>query len=161
MVNTDRPSTNAELDVSVVLPCLNEEQTVATCVRKARQWFESARVRGEVIVVDNGSSDRSREEALGAGARVIDESRRGYGAAHRRGFAEARGNIIVMADADDTYDLSDLDSLIEPLGQGYDMVVGNRLKTLSPGSMTWSHRFIGTPVLTALVSLFSGSRLGG
>jgi len=148
------------VDISVVLPCLNEEKTVATCVRKARQWFESARLRGEVIVVDNGSTDSSRERAREAGARVIDEPRRGYGAAHRRGFAEAQGRIIVMADADDTYDLSDLGALIEPLSRGYDMVVGNRLKTLSPGSMTWSHRFIGTPLLTALLSLFSGSRLG-
>jgi glycosyltransferase involved in cell wall biosynthesis len=148
------------VDVSVVLPCLNEEQTVASCVAKARSWFESAGVRGEVIVVDNGSTDRSREEALAAGARVVDESQRGYGAAHRRGFAEARGNVIIMADADDTYDLSDLSPLVEPLGRGYDMVVGNRLKTLSPGSMTWSHRFIGTPTLTALLGLFSGSRLG-
>ena len=148
------------IDISVVLPCLNEEQTVATCVHKARQWFESARLRGEVIVVDNGSTDRSRERAREAGARLIDEPRRGYGAAHLRGFAEARGGIIVMADADDTYDLGDLGALVEPLSRGYDMVVGNRLKTLSPGSMTWSHRFIGTPVLTALLSLFSGSRLG-
>jgi glycosyltransferase involved in cell wall biosynthesis len=148
------------VDVSVVLPCLNEEQTVASCVAKARSWFESAGVRGEVIVVDNGSTDRSREDALAAGARVVDESQRGYGAAHRRGFAEARGNVIIMADADDTYDLSDLSPLVEPLDWGYDMVVGNRLKTLSPGSMTWSHRFIGTPTLTALLGLFSGSRLG-
>jgi cellulose synthase/poly-beta-1,6-N-acetylglucosamine synthase-like glycosyltransferase len=93
------------IDVSVVLPCLNEEKTVATCVLKARQWFESARLRGEVIVVDNGSTDRSRERAREAGARVIDEP--------RRGFAEARGRIIVMADADDTYDLSDLGPLVE------------------------------------------------
>jgi len=148
------------LDVSVVLPCLNEEQTVASCVRKTRSWFEAAGLRGEVIVVDNGSTDRSREEALAAGARVIEESQRGYGAAHRRGFAEAQGNVIIMADADDTYDLSDLSPLVEPLSRGYDMVVGNRLRTLSPGAMTWSHRFIGTPVLTALLGLFSGSRLG-
>jgi glycosyltransferase involved in cell wall biosynthesis len=154
------PEAPGAVDISVVLPCLNEEKTVAACVGKARRWFESARLRGEVIVVDNGSTDRSRERAREAGARVIDEPRRGYGAAHRRGFAEARGNIIVMADADDTYDLSDLGPLIEPLSRGYDMVVGNRLKTLSPGSMTWSHRFIGTPVLTALLGLFSGSRLG-
>ena len=105
-------------------------------------------MRGEVIVVDNGSTDRSRDEALAAGARVVDESQRGYGAAHRRGFAEARGAVIVMADADDTYDLSDLGPLVEPLSHGYDMVVGNRLRTLSPGAMTWSHRFIGTPALT-------------
>ncbi len=155
---TGRPE--ERIDVSVILPCLNEEQTVATCVGKARQWFESAVVRGEVIVVDNGSTDHSREKASEAGARVFDEPRRGYGCAHLRGFEEATGKIIVMADADDTYDLSDLSPLIEPLSKGYDMVVGNRLKTLSPGAMTWSHRFIGTPLLTTLLSLFSGSRLG-
>jgi hypothetical protein len=139
---------------------LNEEQTVASCVGKALRWFEAAGLKGEVIVVDNGSTDRSCDEALEAGARIVEESQRGYGAAHRRGFSEARGRVIVMADADDTYDLSDLGPVIEPLGRGYDMVVGNRLRTLTPGAMTWSHRFIGTPVLTALLGLFSGSRLG-
>jgi cellulose synthase/poly-beta-1,6-N-acetylglucosamine synthase-like glycosyltransferase len=86
------------VDISVVLPCLNEERTVATCVLKARKWFQSARLRGEVIVVDNGSTDRSQEEAREAGARVIDEPRRGYGAAHRRGFAEARGRSVPLED---------------------------------------------------------------
>ena len=149
-----------QLDVSVVLPCLNEEATVAGCVEKSRQWFARANLRGEVIVVDNGSTDRSREEALRAGARVIEEPRRGYGAAHMRGFAEARGNYIVMADADGTYDLLNLDPLIKPLRDGYDMAVGNRLRTMDPGSMTWSHRVIGTPTITFLLGLFSGSRLG-
>ena len=102
------------IDVSVVLPCLNEEQTVASCVRKARGWFAAAGLRGEVLVVDNGSTDRSREEALAAGARVVDEAQRGYGSAHRRGFAEARGKVIIMADADETYDLSNLSSLVGP-----------------------------------------------
>ncbi len=148
------------IDVSVVLPCLNEEATVAACVAKTRAWFERAGVRGEVIVVDNRSTDRSREEALQAGARVIVEARRGYGAAHLRGFAEARGKIIVMADADDTYDLLQLDPLIEPLRNGYDMTVGNRLGNLAPGAMTWSHRAIGTPAITFLLSLFAGARLG-
>ncbi len=149
-----------EIQVSVVLPCLNEEATVAACVEKARAWFEQAGVRGEVIVVDNRSTDRSKENALRAGAQVIDEPRRGYGAAHLRGFAEARGKIIVMADADDTYDLLQLDPLIEPLRNGYDMTVGNRLGNLQPGSMTWSHRAIGTPTITFLLSLFAGARLG-
>jgi glycosyltransferase involved in cell wall biosynthesis len=155
------PLQDAErLDVSVVLPCLNEVATVAACVRKARSWFERARVRGEVIVVDNGSTDGSREAALAAGARVIDEPERGYGAAHRRGFAGARGDIIVMADADDTYDLADLDPLVAPLRDGYDITVGNRLANLEPGSMTWSHRAIGTPALTFLLGLFAGSHVG-
>jgi glycosyltransferase involved in cell wall biosynthesis len=157
----DRVSRSADqLDVSVVLPCLNEEATVATCVEKSRGWFARSNLRGEVIVVDNGSTDRSREEALRAGARVIEEPRRGYGAAHMRGFAEARGNYIVMADADDTYDLLNLDPLIEPLREGYDMTVGNRLKMMDPGSMTWSHRVIGTPAITFLLGLFAGSRIG-
>lgn len=149
-----------EYDVSVVLPCLNEEATVAACVQKARAWFERAGVRGEVIVVDNGSTDDSRQEALRAGARVVEEPQRGYGAAHLRGFAEARGKVIVMADADGTYDLLNLGPLIEPLHDGYDMVVGNRLQNMEPGSMTWSHRVIGTPAITFLLSLFTGARIG-
>ncbi len=118
----DTESGRESVDVSVVLPCLNEEETVATCVLKARRWFESARLRGEVIVVDNGSTDRSRERAREAGARLIDEPRRGYGAAHLRGFAEARGGIIVMADADDTYDLSNLGPLVERWWRHYNVV---------------------------------------
>ena len=129
-------------------------------MRHARTWFERAGVRGEVIVVDNGSTDRSREEALRAGARVIEERRRGYGAAHRRGFEESRGEIIVMADADATYDLLQLDPLIEPLRQGYDMTVGNRMGNMEPGAMSWSHRVIGTPAITFLLKMFTGSTIG-
>lgn len=154
------PGDEPAIDVSVVLPCLNEEGSVAACVKHARTWFERSGLRGEVIVVDNGSTDRSREEAERAGARVIEERRRGYGAAHRRGFEESRGDIIVMADADATYDLLQLDPLIEPLRQGYDMTVGNRMDSMSPGAMTWSHRFIGTPAISLLLRLFAGSRLG-
>jgi glycosyltransferase involved in cell wall biosynthesis len=154
------PAEPSELDVSVVLPCLNEEATVGVCVEKARAWFDRTELQGEVIVVDNGSTDRSREVAFGAGARVMDETRRGYGAALRLGFSEARGKYIVMADADDTYDLVNLDPLIEPLGDGYDMTVGHRLQTMDSGSMAWSHRVIGTPAITFLLGLFSGSRLG-
>jgi glycosyltransferase involved in cell wall biosynthesis len=150
----------ADLDVSVVLPCLDEEETVAACVEKALTWFETSGLKGEVIVVDNGSTDRSREEALRAGARVIDEPERGYGAAHLRGFAESRGQVIVMADSDDTYDLLHLDPLIEPLRQGYDMTVGNRMADMEPGAMTWSHRFIGTPAITFLLGIFAGARIG-
>jgi glycosyltransferase involved in cell wall biosynthesis len=152
-------SRRQDLDVSIVLACLNEEAAVAASVEKALRWLDECGLRGEVLVVDNGSTDSSRAEALRAGARVIDEPVRGYGAAHIRGFAEARGNVIVMADADDTYDLRHLDPLVAPLRDGYDMVVGNRLETLDPGAMTWTHRFIGTPAITFLLSLFTGSRI--
>jgi glycosyltransferase involved in cell wall biosynthesis len=148
-----------QIDVSIVLPCLNEEATVAECVEKGLQWFATAGVRGEVIVVDNGSTDRSRDEASRAGARVIEEERRGYGAAHLRGFAESRGNIIVMADADATYDLLALDPLIAPVREGYDMAVGNRMKGMEEGAMDWSHRFIGTPAINLMLSIFAGSRI--
>jgi hypothetical protein len=148
-----------QIDVSIVLPCLNEEATVAECVEKGLQWFATAGVRGEVIVVDNGSTDRSRDEASRAGARVIEEERRGYGAAHLRGFAESRGDIIVMADADATYDLLALDPLIAPVREGYDMAVGNRMKGMEEGAMDWSHRFIGTPAINLMLSIFAGSRI--
>ena len=147
-------------DVSVVLPCLNEEETVAACVEKALGWFKREGIDGEVVVVDNGSTDRSRERALQAGARVIEESRRGYGAAHLRGFADSRGEIIVMADADDTYDLVNLTPLVEPIRNGYDMAVGNRMNGMEPGAMTWSHRVIGTPAISFLLRLFTGSSVG-
>ncbi|MCH7579181.1 MAG: glycosyltransferase family 2 protein, partial [Chloroflexi bacterium] len=127
---------------------------------KALGWFEREGIDGEVVVVDNGSTDRSREEALRAGARVIEESRRGYGAAHLRGFAESRGEIIVMADADDTYDLVNLTPLVEPVRNGYDMAVGNRMHGMDPGAMTWSHRVIGTPAISLLLRLFTGSSVG-
>ena len=161
----ERPQLKADgdsnaIEVSIVLPCLNEEEAVAACVKDGLAWFERSGVRGEVIVVDNGSTDRSREEAERAGARVIEERRRGYGAAHLRGFAEARGEIIVMADADATYDLSNLDALVDPVRNGYDMTVGNRMGAIAPGAMTWSHRVIGTPAISFMLKLFTGSSIG-
>ncbi len=160
LARPSRDPAETAVQVSVVLPCLNEEETVAACVTKARNWFEKSGVRGEVLVVDNGSTDRSREEAEGAGARVIEEQKRGYGAAHLRGFNEAQGEVIVMADADDTYDLVDLEPLIEPLRQGYDMTVGNRMRLIEPGAMTWSHRVIGTPAISFILRIFTGSMIG-
>ena len=147
--------------VSIVMPCLNEEATVGVCVTKARTWLEGAGIPGEVIVVDNGSTDASIPIAVGAGARVVREERRGYGSAYLRGFAEARGEVIVMGDSDDTYDFSNLTPLIEPLGQGYDLVLGNRFQGgLEAGAMPWMHRHLGTPVINFLIRIFSGVRIG-
>jgi glycosyltransferase involved in cell wall biosynthesis len=147
--------------VSIVMPCLNEAETVATCVTKARSWLSAAGIDGEVLVVDNGSTDRSPELAAAAGAHVISERKRGYGNAYLRGFAEARGDVIVMGDADDTYDFSRLDDLIRPLDHGFDLVVGNRFSGgIRPGAMPWVHRYIGSPVINLLIRRFIGIRIG-
>jgi glycosyltransferase involved in cell wall biosynthesis len=129
-------------------------------VRKAKSWIDRAGLRGEVIIVDNGSTDRSAEFATAAGARVVREEERGYGAALRRGFREARGRYMVMGDCDGTYDFSQLDPLVGPLEQGYDLVMGNRLSDqLAPGAMPWAHRFIGTPMISWVLRLFTGAKI--
>lgn len=149
------------LDVSVVMPCLNEQDSVGACVQKAQGWLESSGLRGEVLVVDNGSTDRSVEVATAAGATVFHETKRGYGNAYRRGFAEARGRRIVMGDSDDTYDFGDLSGLLAPLDQGYDMVLGNRFAGgIERGAMPWAHRYIGSPIINSLIRLFYGIQIG-
>jgi glycosyltransferase involved in cell wall biosynthesis len=142
------------LEVSVVIPCLNEEHTVGTCVAKARHAIEKLGTTGEVIVVDNGSTDRSAQVAEAAGARVVREDRRGYGQAYLSGFAAAHGRYLVMGDADDTYDFSDLSGFILPLRDGHDMVMGTRIRgRIEPGAMPWHHRWIGVPILTAVLNV--------
>ncbi len=147
--------------ISIVMPCLNEKETVETCVRKALSWLARSPYEGEVVVVDNGSTDGSEVLAANAGARVVFESHPGYGSALRRGFTEARGDWLVMGDADDTYEFSDLDALMAPLADGADMSIGNRhAGGIAPGAMTWSHRYIGTPAISFLLRLFTGLKVG-
>ena len=147
--------------ISIVMPCLNEQASVATCVTKATGWLARSGYDGEVLVVDNGSTDGSPELASNAGARVVFESARGYGSALRRGFAEAHGDWLVMGDCDDTYEFSDLDALVAPLGTGADMSIGNRFAGgIAPGAMTWSHRYIGTPAISFLLRVLTGLRVG-
>jgi glycosyltransferase involved in cell wall biosynthesis len=140
--------------VSVVIPCLNEEESVQSCVRGAIGALSAARLDGEVIVVDNDSDDRSAELAAAAGARVVREQRRGYGSAYLAGFAAARGAYIVMADADLTYDFGDIPRFVRGLDDGADLVMGNRLGNIEPGAMPWLHRYVGNPLLTGLLNLF-------
>ena len=149
------PPETEEVEVSVVLPCLNEAEGVGICVEKAWRALRSMGVSAEVIVVDNGSTDGSPEVAVRAGARVVHEQRRGYGSAYLRGFAEARGRYLVMGDADDTYDFLQIPAFIEPLRErGFDMVMGSRLKgNILPGAMPWSHRWIGNPILSGMLRL--------
>lgn len=141
-------------EVSVVLPCLNEAETMEACVSKARAAMARLGISGEVVVVDNGSTDGSAEIAQRCGARVVYEPRRGYGSALLRGADEARAPFIIMADADDSYDLSDLDRFLDALRAGNDLVMGTRIRgTIEPGAMPWHHRWLGNPLLTGLLNL--------
>ncbi|HXG11254.1 MAG TPA: glycosyltransferase family 2 protein [Gemmataceae bacterium] len=143
------------------MPCLNEARTVGTCVDKAIDSLERMGIRGEVIVADNGSSDGSAEIAARHGAHVVRAERRGYGAALQAGIAAARGRYIIMGDADDSYDFSDLEPFIRRLRQGDDLVLGNRFRGgIRPGAMPWLHRYVGNPLLTGILNLFFRSPIG-
>ena len=140
--------------VSVVIPCLNEAASIERCVELARNVLDDNEIRGEVVVVDNGSTDGSAELAQRAGARVVHEQRRGYGSAYLAGFAAAEGMYIVMADADLTYDFNDIPRFLERLERGAEMVIGDRMDNIKPGAMPWLHRYVGNPVLTGTLNLF-------
>ncbi|HVR04737.1 MAG TPA: glycosyltransferase family 2 protein, partial [Solirubrobacteraceae bacterium] len=153
-----RPSLSADaaepaaLLVSVVIPCLNEAENIEQCVTAARDALQQLDGPGEVVVADNGSEDGSAELAQGAGARVVHETRRGYGSAYLAGFAAARGRYIVMVDADLTYDFKEIPRFVAELEQGADMVIGDRMDNIQPGAMPWLHRYIGNPILTGLLN---------
>jgi len=140
--------------VSVVIPCLNEAESIQRCIANALEAFEGEPWRGEVVVADNGSEDGSAALAVEAGARVVHEPRRGYGSAYLAGFAAADGEYIVMADADLTYDFNDIPRFIGELDGGAELVMGNRMKNIQPGAMPWLHRYIGNPVLSGILNLF-------
>ena len=144
-----------KVEVSVVIPCLNEANSLAYCVDKAVTAFRNAGLSGEVVVADNGSTDGSIQIAEEHGARVVHVRERGYGAALRTGIAAARGPIIIMGDADDSYDFTDVPRFVEKLREGYDVVMGNRFRGgIQPGAMPKLHKYFGNPGLTALLNLF-------
>jgi Glycosyl transferase family 2 len=160
---TGRPSAGQPLEapeprtvplVSVVIPCLNEAEAIERCVQAAREALEAHGLAGEIVVADNGSEDGSPELASRAGARVVHEPRRGYGSAYLAGFAASRGDYIVMADADLTYDFGEIPRFVEELESGAQLVMGNRLDDVRPGAMPWLHRYVGNPILTGLLNLF-------
>jgi cellulose synthase/poly-beta-1,6-N-acetylglucosamine synthase-like glycosyltransferase len=146
-----------EPELTVVMPCLNEARTIGICIQKALDSFERIGIAGEVVVADNGSTDGSQQIAEELGARVVPVERRGYGAALTGGIAAARGRWVIMGDADDSYDFSELEPFVQQLREGYDLVAGNRFKGgIRPGAMPWLHRRLGNPVLS-----FIGRRLYG
>jgi glycosyltransferase involved in cell wall biosynthesis len=149
------------VEVSVVIPCLNEANSLAFCVDKAVNAFRAAGLCGEVIVADNGSTDGSIQIAEEHGARVIRVAERGYGAALRAGIAGARGSFIIMGDADDSYDFSDVPRFVEKLREGNDIVMGNRFRgEIKPGAMPPLHKYFGNPGLTALLNTLFHTHIG-
>ena len=149
------------LELSIIMPCLNEAETLATCIGKARDYLERHKIAGEVLIADNGSSDGSQEIATNSGARVVPIPERGYGSALRGGIAAAKGQYIIMGDADDSYDFTNLSPFLEKLRQGYDLVMGNRFQGgIKPWAMPVLHNYLGNPVLTWLERLFFGSPCG-
>src|SRR5688572_4775837 len=149
------------VELTILMPCLDEAAPVGACVEKARGFLQRSGVAGEVLVADNGSSDGSRDIAERAGARVIGVQRRGYGAALAAGIAAARGRYIIMGDADDSYDFSRLEAIVEKLRAGYPLVMGNRFKGgIRPGAMPALHRYLGNPVLSFVGRLFFRAPVG-
>jgi glycosyltransferase involved in cell wall biosynthesis len=148
-------------DVSVVIPCLNEAQSIAFCVDKALSAFVEIGIVGEVVVSDNGSTDGSIEIAEAHGARVVHATVKGYGNALRKGIEEARGNFVIMGDADDSYDFSELPKFVAKWREGYELVMGNRFAGgIKPGAMPWSHQLVGNPGLTAILNRFFHAGVG-
>jgi glycosyltransferase involved in cell wall biosynthesis len=149
------------LELTILMPCLNEAETIASCVIKASSYLSRSRIRGEVLIADNGSTDGSQEIAEGLGARVVPISERGYGAALIGGIEAARGRFVIMGDADDSYDFSQLDGFVAKLREGNDLVMGNRFKGgIAPGAMPALHRWLGNPVLSFIGRIFFKAELG-
>jgi glycosyltransferase involved in cell wall biosynthesis len=146
------------IELTILMPCLNEAETLARCVEKARRGIAEAGVRGEVLVADNGSKDGSQEIGTRSGARVISVMEKGYGSALRGGIKAAAGNWIIMGDADDSYDFSKITGFVQKLREGWDLVMGCRLPsgggTIAPGAMPWKNRWIGNPSLSFIGRLF-------
>src|SRR6266536_257898 len=147
------PAPPAEPRVSVVIPCLNEAENIEQCVTRALQVLAENGISGEVIVSDNGSDDGSADLAEAAGATVIHEPRRGYGRAYLAGFAAARGDYIIMVDADLTYDVEEIPRFVKELDDGGELVMGNRMENIQPGAMPWMNRYIGNPLLSGFLKL--------
>lgn len=141
--------------VSVVMPCLNEHETLGICIRKAHRALEQLGLDGEIIVADNGSTDDSVAIARSLGARVVEEPRKGYGYAYRAGIAAARGEYVIIGDSDDSYDFGDIGRFVDKLNEGFELVMGTRFHgAIEKGAMPWLHRYIGNPVLTGILNLF-------
>ncbi len=152
---------NEQYELTILMPCLNEAETLAVCINKAKTYLEESGVRGEIVVADNGSTDGSQKIAEEHGARVVNVPEKGYGAALIGGCNGARGKYVIMGDADDSYDFLHLAPFVEKLREGYDLVMGNRFKGgIEPGAMPPLHRYLGNPVLSFIARLFFPCKIG-
>ncbi|MCU0421736.1 MAG: glycosyltransferase family 2 protein [Bacteroidia bacterium] len=150
-----------ELELSVVMPCLNEAETLKTCIDKAMKYLRENNIKGEVVIGDNGSTDGSQDIARSCGARVIDIPRKGYGSALMGAIQASKGKYVIMGDSDDSYDFSNLNAYVHKLREGYDLVMGNRFKGgIAKGAMPFLHKYLGNPVLSFIGRLFFGSKIG-
>ena len=152
---------NEQFKLSIVMPCLNESETLAICIEKAQKFISTHSIAGEIVIADNGSTDGSQEIAKRAGARIVHVEQKGYGNALMGGIEAAQGEYIIMGDADDSYDFSSLQDFISALDEGYDLVMGNRFKGgIMRDAMPLLHRYLGNPVLSGVARLFFNSDIG-
>ncbi|TIO34961.1 glycosyltransferase family 2 protein [Mesorhizobium sp.] len=160
-VTTIRAASTRPLELTILMPCLNEAETLAICIGKAKAFLDKAQISGEVLIADNGSTDGSQQIAAARGARVVQVARKGYGAAILGGIAAARGRFIIMGDADDSYDFGALEAFVSRLRDGADLVMGNRFQGgIESGAMPPLHRYLGNPVLSFVGRLFFGIKTG-
>jgi len=158
---SERLSDGNRTELSILMPCLNEAETLEICIKKAQKSIEDLGVNGEVVIADNGSTDGSPEIAASLGARVVHVAEKGYGSALLGGIKAARGKYVIMGDADDSYDFTNLGPFLEKLRAGYDLVMGNRFKGgIAPNAMPPLHKYLGNPVLTGIGRLFFRSPCG-
>lgn len=161
MTNSHSSGNNEPVELSIIMPCLNEAKTIGICVKKALGFLEQYGVKGEIVIGDNGSTDGSKEIARNLGARVVDVAVRGYGAALMGAINAAQGKYIIMGDSDDSYDFTNLMPFLEKLREGYDLVMGNRfLGGIKPGAMPFLNKYLGNPILSGLGRLFFRTKIG-
>src|SRR5258708_4011665 len=156
-----QPLNDPTVELTILMPCLNEALTIESCIRKARTYLDKRNIVGEVLVADNGSTDGSQSLALAAGARVVEVPNKGYGAALTGGIDAANGRYVIMADADDSYDFTDLDGFVDRLRRGSKLVIGNRFQgKIKPGAMPLLNRYLGNPALSFIGRTLFGSSVG-
>lgn len=150
-----------DLKLTILMPCLNEEETIGICIEKAQKYLEKNKISGEILIVDNGSTDKSVEISKKMGARVVKEENKGYGSALIKGTNSARGKYVIMGDSDDSYNFEELDNFITKLNEGYDLVMGNRFSgKIEKGAMSFSHRYIGNPILSGIGKIIYKTNIG-